>query len=70
MGYVSSVASSSRARGFAFVEMTNEADEQTAVHRFDEQPLGGRSRTVNLAKPQVVRTGGDGSGRRHSTTRW
>jgi RNA recognition motif-containing protein len=59
-----------RARGFAFVEMTNEADAQTAIDQFNEQSFGGRNLTVNLAKPQAVRTGGYAGGQRGSTSRW
>jgi cold-inducible RNA-binding protein len=59
-----------RARGFAFVEMTNEADAQTAIDQFNEQPFGGRNLTVNLAKPQAVRTGGYAGGQGRSASRW
>jgi RNA recognition motif-containing protein len=59
-----------RTRGFAFVEMINEADAQSAIDRFDEQSFGGRNLTVNFAKPQAVRTGGYAGGQRRSTSRW
>ena len=59
-----------RARGFAFVEMANEPDAQTAIERFHEQSFGGRNLTVNLAKPQAVRTGSYAGGQRGSTSRW
>lgn len=47
-----------RGRGFAFVEMTNDADAQSAIDQFNEHSFAGRNLTVNLAKPQAVRTGG------------
>lgn len=62
-----------RARGFAFVEMANEADAQNAIARFNDQPFGGRNLTVNEARPQVPRgVGGGGGGRppRRSEPRW
>ena len=59
-----------RARGFAFVEMTNEADAQTAIEQFNEQSFGGRNLTVNVAKPQGVRTGGYAGGSRRSMSGW
>jgi RNA recognition motif-containing protein len=59
-----------RARGFAFVEMTNEADAQTAIEQFNEHPFGGRNLTVNVAKPQGVRTGGYAGGSRRSLSGW
>lgn len=64
-----------RARGFAFVEMVNEADAQTAVEQLNEQQFGGRTLAVNEARPQVQRSGGFGGGegrgtRRRSEPRW
>ena len=59
-----------RARGFAFVEMTNEADAHKAIEQFNEQSFGGRDLTVNVAKPQGVRTGGYAGGARRSMSRW
>lgn len=66
-----------RARGFAFVEMGTEADAQTAIDQFNEKEFGGRTLTVNEARPQEVRAGGFGGGRsdrggprRRSEPRW
>jgi RNA recognition motif-containing protein len=59
-----------RARGFAFVEMTDDADAQNAIEQFNEQSFGGRNLTVNVAKPQGVRTGGYAGGQRRSSSRW
>ena len=49
-----------RARGFAFVEMANQADTQAAISQFNDQAFGGRRLTVNEARPQ----GGGSSDRR------
>lgn len=51
-----------RARGFAFVEMASEADAQAAINQLNEKPFGGRTLTVNEARPQPARTGGFGGG--------
>lgn len=62
-----------RARGFAFVEMANEADAQNAIAKLNDQPFGGRNLTVNEARPQAARSGGFGGGggsRRRSEPRW
>ena len=58
-----------RARGFGFVEMASEAEAQSAISQFDQQPFGGRNLTVNIAKPQTPRSGGYG-GQRRSEPRW
>lgn len=63
-----------RARGFAFVEMASEADAQNAIEKLHDRPFGGRTLTVNEAKPQPSRSGGGGGGRmgphRRSEPRW
>jgi cold-inducible RNA-binding protein len=64
-----------RARGFAFVEMASEQDAQTAIDRNHEKEFGGRTLTVNEARPQPARGGGfgghdDGGSRRRSEPRW
>jgi cold-inducible RNA-binding protein len=51
-----------RPRGFAFVEMANEADAKNAIAQFNERPFGGRKLMVNEARPQVPRGGGGGGG--------
>ena len=47
-----------RARGFAFVEMGNEDEAQRAVTGLNETQLGGRSLTVNEARPKPAFAGG------------
>jgi len=49
-----------RARGFAFVEMANDNDAQTAITKLHGHQLGGRALTVNEARPQTERSGGGG----------
>ncbi len=48
-----------RKRGFAFVEMANEADETKAIDDLQDVEWMGRMIRVNKAQP---RTGGGGSG--------
>src|SRR5262245_27159232 len=52
-----------QARGFAFVEMSTEEEAQRAISQLNTHQLGGRSLTVNEARPQAERSGGFG-GRR------
>src|SRR2546423_2884995 len=49
-----------RARGFAFVEMATDQDAQNAISQLHEQPFGGRTLTVNEARPMQPRGGGGG----------
>ena len=52
-----------RSKGFGFVEMANDAQAQAAINGMNGQPLGGRSITVNEARPMEARpprTGGFG----------
>lgn len=49
-----------RKRGFGFVEMENEADEQKAIDELDGAEWMGRSLKVNKAKPRENRGGGGG----------
>jgi len=55
--------STGRSKGFGFVEMDSDADAQAAIAALDGQPHGGRTLTVNEAKPRAPRTGGGGGGR-------
>ena len=59
-----------QARGFAFVEM-NDADGATrAITELNSYEYGGRSLTVNEAKPMAPRTNGGGFGGRQQRERW
>ena len=50
-----------RSRGFGFVEMSDGAEQ--AVSAMNGRDLGGRTLTVNEAKPREDRGGGGGGGR-------
>ena len=49
-----------RSRGFAFVEMTNDADAEKAIAALMGMEVGGRALTVNEARPRQERGGGGG----------
>ena len=55
---------SNRSKGFGFVEMSSDTEAQAAIAALNEQQHGGRSLTVNEAKPREdrPRTGGGGYG--------
>jgi cold-inducible RNA-binding protein len=53
-----------RPRGFAFVEMSTDAEANAAMQALDGQALDGRNLKVNIAKPREPRSGGGGGGRR------
>jgi len=52
-----------RARGFAFVEMPNDAEAAKAIAALDGKELGGRNLKVNEARPKAERPRGNGGGR-------
>ena len=49
-----------RARGFGFVEMATDEAAQKAITELHESQLGGRTLTVNEARPKEARGGGGG----------
>ena len=49
-----------QSRGFGFVEMGSDDEAKAAIGALNETDLGGRTLTVNEAKPQAPRTGGFG----------
>ncbi len=53
-----------RPRGFGFVEMADAAQGRTAIEQINGREVGGRTVTVNEAKPRESRSGGGGGGRR------
>ena len=62
-----------QARGFAFVEMSDAEGARRAISELDRYQLGGRSLTVNEAKPMAPRAsggGGFGQGRQRRESRW
>ena len=49
-----------RSRGFGFVEMASKEDGEAAISQLNGKEFGGRSLTVNEAKPREDRGGGRG----------
>jgi RNA recognition motif-containing protein len=49
-----------RSKGFGFVEMGSDQEAQAAIAALNGQMVGGRSLTVNEAKPREDRGGGRG----------
>jgi RNA recognition motif-containing protein len=52
-----------RSKGFDFVEMGSDQEAQAAIKALSGQMVGGRSLTVNEAKPRESGGGGRGGGR-------
>ncbi|HLF27790.1 MAG TPA: RNA-binding protein [Anaerolineae bacterium] len=64
-GTVTSVAlikdrDTNRSKGFAFIEMSSQAEAQKAISMFNAYSLNDRNLTVNLARPREERSGGGG----------
>jgi cold-inducible RNA-binding protein len=61
-----------QARGFGFVEMSNDAEGDRAITELNGRDLDGRNLTINEARPKTEgggrRSGGGGGGR--SNNRW
>lgn len=53
---------SGKSRGFAFVEMSNQAEATKAISELNGNDFAGRALTVNEAKPREERFGGGGGG--------
>jgi len=53
-----------RPRGFGFVEMSSGDEAQRAIQALNGTELGGRTLTVNEARPTESRDGGRGRGNR------
>ena len=49
-----------QSRGFGFVEMSSDGEAQAAITALNGSEMGGRTLTVNEARPQEPRTGGGG----------
>ena len=58
-----------QARGFAFIEMSDAESAQRAISELDKHQYGGRSLTVNEAKPMTPR-GSNGGGFQRRESRW
>ncbi len=68
-GTVASVAvikdrDTGQSKGFAFVEMSTQAEAQKAISQFNGLSLKDRALTVNIARPREERTGGGYGDRR------
>jgi len=62
-----------RSRGFAFVEMTNDAEAGKAISALNGKELDGRALNINEARPKPERTtagGGGGEYRQRRQSRW
>ena|SRR5258708_40177577 len=62
-GTVASVAvikdrDTGRSKGFAFIEMTTQAEAQKAITMYSGHKMNDRELTVNLARPREERSGG------------
>ncbi len=55
---------SGTSRGFGFIEMENEQEATAAITGLDQSEIGGRTVTVNEARPRTGGGGGGGGGRR------
>jgi RNA recognition motif-containing protein len=53
-----------RSKGFAFVEMSTEAEATAAIEQFNGKEVAGRALNVNEARPRENRSGGGGGGGR------
>ena len=51
-----------RSKGFGFVEMSSQAEAETAIKMFNGFSLGNRELTVNIARPREERAPGGGGG--------
>ena len=51
-----------QSRGFGFVEMSSDSEAKAAIAALNGSDMGGRSLTVNEAKPMEQRSGGGGFG--------
>ena len=49
-----------RSKGFAFVEMPNNADAQSAINSLNDKELKERTLKVNAARPRTENRGGRG----------
>jgi RNA recognition motif-containing protein len=49
-----------RSKGFGFVEMSNNADAQSAIDDLNDKELKGRALKVNTARPRTENRGGRG----------
>jgi cold-inducible RNA-binding protein len=58
-----------QARGFGFVEMSNNTEADRAINELNGRELDGRAMNVNEARPKTDRGSGGGGGQRRDK-RW
>jgi cold-inducible RNA-binding protein len=51
-----------KSKGFGFIEFSNDDEAEAAINMFNGQEFEGRRLTVNEARPEEKRTGGNGGG--------
>ena len=66
---------SGQSKGFAFIEMTNQAEAEKAIQMFNGKSVGSRELKVNLARPREERgfgsrPGGNSRGRPGGSRRY
>lgn len=59
-----------RPRGFAFVEMANDAEAQSAIERLNGSTVDGRAIVVNEAKPREERSNNGYANKRSYNNRY
>jgi RNA recognition motif-containing protein len=59
-----------QARGFGFVEMSNNAEADRAINELNGHELDGRAMNVNEARPKTDRGPGGGGGGQRRDKRW
>jgi len=59
-----------QSRGFGFVEMSSDAEAKAAITALHGSEMGGRTLTVNEAKPMEQRSGGGGGRPGGKRDRW
>ena len=64
--YLPTDRESGRVRGFGFVEMASEAEEESAIETLDGAEWMGRELRVNKARPRENDRGGSGGGSRRN----
>lgn len=59
-----------QARGFAFIEMSSDAEGNAAINGLNGRDLDGRALNVNEARPKTERGAGGGSRSNGRQNRW
>lgn len=59
-----------QARGFGFVEMSNNTEADRAINELNGRDLDGRALNVNEARPKTDRGSGGGGGGQRRNNRW